>query len=433
MAGYGAQTLLRFISRIILTKLLINPAPMGTVAVITTILAGLEMISDLGINLNIVQHRDGDSARFIGTARSVQLLRSVLLFLVAVAMAWPVAWLYHDPELGPLLLFGALSVLVRGFNNPGLSLHVRNVDLMRPTLVGIVSEAAGFVVTVIWAFKAPSAWAIVGGSVASAITVTVASQIAAKPVAFAWDGAIARNIIKFGGWIILSTGTWFLASRGETLLLKGSVPDVEFGCFAFASMLVAAPFAAITQLGAQVLMPLLASWGRDSEEAIRTQFRRVKWMFTALGICVAWGAILVSPFIIHLLHFNRSFSALTWMVQILGVRAALDVFGLPVSNGLLAAGATRYAAIANVVRLLVLATGLYLTIHVFQTGLPGAIWVLVFAPVLAYAALMPGLARHIRGMMLLEGVTFLVFVGCTTVAAALWLLVSGMIPRGMLG
>lgn len=430
MAGYGVQTALRFISRIVLTKLLINPAPMGTVAIITTIIAGLEMISDLGINLNIIQHRDGESPRFVGTARSVQLLRSVALFLIAVAMAGPISWLYHDPELAPLLLFGALSVLIRGFNNPGLSLHVRNVDLRLPTLVGVASEVSGFIVTVIWAIKAPSAWAIVGGSVASAVTIMVASHFAAKSVAFAWDKAIARGIVRFGGWIILSTGTWFLASRGETLLLKGSVNDIEFGTFAFASMLVAAPFAAITQFGAQVLMPLLASWGRDSEEAIRKQFRRVKWMFTGLAICVSGGAILISPFIIQLLHFNKSFSSLGWMVQILGIRAALDVFGLPVSNGLLAAGETRYAAVANVVRLSVLATGLFLTLHVFHAGLSGAIWVLVLAPVLAYGTLMPGLARHIRGMLLLEAGTFLVFCGCTAGAGLLWLLCHGMSPLG---
>lgn len=433
MMGYGVQTALRFISRIVLTKLLINPAPMGTVAVVATILAGLEMISDLGIGLNIVQHRDGDSALFVGTARSVQLLRSVALFLVAVAMAWPVAWLYHDPELAPLLLFGALSMLVRGFYNPGLSLHVRNVDLKRPTLVGIASETISFLVTVIWAVKAPSAWALVGGSVASAVTFTIGSQVAAKPVPFAWDSAIARNIIQFGGWIILSTGTWFLASRGETLLLKGSVPEVEFGCFAFASMLVAAPFAAITQLSTQVLMPLLASWGRDSEEAIRTKYHRAKWMFTALAICVAWGAILISPFIIRLLHFNKSFSSLTWMVQILGVRAALDVFGQPGSNVLLAAGATRYSAAGNALRLVVLVAGLYLTIHVWHLGLPGAIWVLMCAPSIAYTALLPGLARQMRGMLLLEGMTFAAMIICTIAAAILWLLLNGALHPAAFG
>src|SRR5207302_8110502 len=55
IAGYGVQTALRFVSRIVLAKLLLNAAPLGTVAVITTILMGLEMISDLGIGVNIVQ------------------------------------------------------------------------------------------------------------------------------------------------------------------------------------------------------------------------------------------------------------------------------------------------------------------------------------------------------------------------------------------
>ena len=43
------------------------------------------------------------------------------------------------------------------------------------------------------------------------------------------------------------------------LMLKGSTPDVEFGCFAFASMLVTMPVIAITQLATQVLLPIMSA------------------------------------------------------------------------------------------------------------------------------------------------------------------------------
>lgn len=425
ISGYGIQTSLRFISRILLAKLLITAAPLGTVAVITTILSGLEMISDLGINVNIVQHRDGAGARFLGTARSVQLARSVSLFLIALSLAYPVSWLYHDPELAPLLLFGAVSVLVRGFINPGMSVRVRHVDLRGPTIVGMLAEILGFITTVTWALKAPSAWAIVGGSVAGAITLTIGSQFVGQRVAFAWDKAFARGIVHFGGWIILSTGTYFLSSRGEVLMLKGAVPDIEFGCFAFASMLVSTPLSAITQLGSQVVLPFLAGWVRDSQATAEQQFRRLKWAFTGLAGCFATGAILVSPLLIQVLHLNRSYTTLGWMVQFLGVRAAFDVFALPASNSLLAAGASRYSAIANFVRLVVLTSGLLVTVQMLHLGLHGAIWVLVGAPALAYASLMPGLKRHIGGVLRVEAATFLTFAAVTTAAALVAVAIGG--------
>lgn len=432
MSGYGVQTALRFISRILLAKLLITAAPLGTVAVITTILSGLEMISDLGINVNIVQHRDGAGAQFLGTARSVQLLRSVSLFLLAAAMAYPISWIYHDPQLAPLLVFGAVSTLLRGFVNPGMAVLVRQVDLKRPTIVNMSAEIIGFLVTVGWALKAPSAWSLVGGSVASAAMIALGSQFAGARVAFAWDKAFARNIVHFGGWIILSTGTYFLSSRGEVLMLKGAVPDVEFGCFAFAAMLVSTPLSAITQLASQVMLPFLATWVRDGEKTAQHQYHRVKWLFTGLAICFSSGAILISPLLIQLLHLNRSYAMLGWMVQFLGVRASFDVFALPASNSLLASGASRYSAIANFVRLVVLVSGLFLTISIFRLGLPGAIWVLVGAPLLAYAALLPGLARHLRGVMGTEVATFLVFAAATVAAAAIAVVIGGAWSFGSL-
>jgi O-antigen/teichoic acid export membrane protein len=430
MTGYGVQTVLRFISRIVLAKLLVNAAPLGKVAVITTILLGFEMLSDLGINVNIVQHRDGDGGRFLGTARSVMLMRSACIFLVAMAAAFPVASIYHDPELAPLMMFASVGVLCRGFINPGMSVLVRQVSLRGPTLIAIAAELTSFAVTVAWALRAPSAWSLVGGSVASAIVTATASQFVGGRTPFAWDRTFAKTIIHFGGWIVLSTGTYFLSSRGEVLMLKGAVPDITFGCFAFASMLVSTPFSALSQLGSQVLLPFLANWVRAGQQTAQQQFRRVKWAFTALAIVFAAGSLLVSPWLIKLLHFNRSYASLWWMVQCLGVRAAFDVFGLPTSNALLAAGASRYSAFGNAARLVVLVGGLFVALSVYKLGMTGAMWVLMVSPLFCYGALLPGFNRQLPGVLRTEMACLLVFLTVTGAVAGLALALS---HAGLLG
>lgn len=424
MTGYGVQMVLRFVSRIVLAKLLINAAPLGKVAVIAAILLGFEMLSDLGVNVNIVQHRDGDGARFLGTARSVMVLRSACIFLLTSAAALPIASIYHDQELAPLMVFAALGPLCRGFVNPGMSVLVRQVNLKGPTLVSILSEAVGFAVTVAWAVKAPSAWALVGGSVASNLVIAAGSQFIGGRAPFAWDPTFARTIIHFGGWIILSSGTYFLSSRGEVLMLKGAVPDVAFGCFAFASMLVSSPFSAISQLSSQVMLPFLAKCARAGQETAQQQFRRVKWMFTVLAIVFAAGSLLVSPWLIKLLHLNRSYASLWWMVQCLGVRAGFEVFGLPTSNSLLAAGASRYSAVNNLIRLAILIGGLFLTVNVYKLGLPGAMWVLIGAPMIGYTSLFPGLNRQLPGVLRTEIACLFVFLASTGALTAFALALS---------
>src|SRR5579859_5108784 len=77
-SGYGLTTALRFVSRLVLAKMLNISSPMGDVAIVSVILSGLEMISDLGIGVNIVQHRQGDDPEFLGTAFSCRCSAAAL-------------------------------------------------------------------------------------------------------------------------------------------------------------------------------------------------------------------------------------------------------------------------------------------------------------------------------------------------------------------
>ena len=415
--GYGATTILRFISRLVLAKFLSDAAPMGDVAIIVVILAGLEMISDLGIGFGIVQHRNANEKSYLGTAFSVQALRGIGLWLIASALAQPVAWMYNDPDLLGLLLFGALSTLFKAFANPGIWLFTRGMDLRRPTLLTIASEVLGFAVTIGWVIIYPSAWAIVGGTVAAAAAYALGSHLVASRIRFAWDPKMARDIIQFGGWMLISSGTYFLSSRGETLMLKGSIPDAEFGCFAFASMLVTTPVSAITQLASQVFFPMLSASIREDRARAERQFKLGKWAFTAVALCFVWGGIFIGPIIVDLMNLPAAFDGLSWMVPLLAVRASLDIFVAPTGSVLFASGASRYSAWANVIRLVVLVVGLYVTVTTW--GLQGAIWVLVGAPAVSYIALLPGLRRHMPDALKVDLASLVVFWGGTTLALAI--------------
>lgn len=417
MASYGVTLLLRFTSRLILAKLLTNASPMGDVAVVSTIMAGLEMLADLGISMNIVQHPRGHEKEFLGTAYTIQIGRGVLLWSLAAIAAFPIAAFYHDKQLGPLLIFGAAAVALRAFYNPNIYTHNRDLKLRWPTLLSAGGELFGFVVTVAWAFIQPSAWAIVGGTVATAAFGSLGSQLVSRAPRPAWDRRLAGEIIRFGSWTILSTGSYFLASRGENLMLKGSTPDVEFGCFAFASMLVTTPVGAISQLAGQVLFPMMSASVREGPAAASRRYRQAKLAYTLLASCVACGLILFGPWMIGLLHLNPSYAPLAWMVPFLGFRAAMDVYAVPAANVLFASGAMRFSATANLIRLVTLVTGLALVLHPY--GLHGAIWVLVGSPVLSYSALAPGLRRHVPGALWVEARSLATFLAVAGGAALL--------------
>ena len=78
-------------------------ALVGVMALVSVVLVGLAMFSDMGIGPAISQHPKGDEPAFLDTAFTLDAARGVVLWLLTCAMAWPAAQLYAAPELLQLL------------------------------------------------------------------------------------------------------------------------------------------------------------------------------------------------------------------------------------------------------------------------------------------------------------------------------------------
>ena len=76
-------------------------------------------------------------------------------WLIAVAISWPMAIFYHDPQLKYLLPVLSLMILIGGFNSTNLLSLSRHMRVRR--LFGIDGSTAvvSLIVTVIWAYFWP--------------------------------------------------------------------------------------------------------------------------------------------------------------------------------------------------------------------------------------------------------------------------------------
>ncbi len=197
MVGYGASQVLRLASTLVLARMLI-PQAFGLVALVTVFLSGLEMLSDLGIGMDVIQHARGDDPLFINTAVIIQAGRGFVLWAVAMALAYPFARFYQQPAVTSLLIVGALSVLLRGFTSGSIWGLTRHVELAKLNLLTIGTDFFGFLVALVWAIVSPPAWSLVAGRVGSVLALVIASHLIAKyPVSMKWDSSAARDILVF--------------------------------------------------------------------------------------------------------------------------------------------------------------------------------------------------------------------------------------------
>jgi O-antigen/teichoic acid export membrane protein len=414
--GFGASQFLRLAAMLILARHLLTPRTFGLVALVNVFLSGLALLSDLGIGTDVVQHRRGDEPSFINTAFLIQAGRGVALWFLASFLAYPFAAFYHQPEIFPLALVAAVSVLATGLTSGCVFTLTRHVRLRGLTLLRIGAEGAGLAVSVVWALVSPTAWALVAGRVVAESFFAVGTHLMAEqPISLRWDSAAAKDIMIFGAGMFASSATYFFAGEAERLVVGKFVDLVLLGCFSLALSITAALTGGFQRLIAQVFYPMIAASARTDLRTTERHFRTTRLVLLVASIFLAATSIIGGPWIVAML-LGPKYLAAGWILQLLGFRAALELFTSATTQMLFALGTSIYAAFGNLAKLGYLAVGL--TIAFGRFGFREAVWVLATSSIVAYVPLLFGFRRHFNQALSFEILTFFGLIASSGVAAS---------------
>lgn len=275
LAGHAIGQALRFGSNLVLTRLLF-PEAFGTMSLVQAILIGITMLSDLGVEQAIIQHKGGDEVKFVNTAWTIQVIRGAGIWLICCLLAIPAAIFYHNSELYFLLPAVGVTALINGFTSTSVATLNRLLGLGRITILELSSSVLSIVTMVFLAWTTRSVWALVFGNIVGSVFKVVASHLwlQGHRNAFLIDRDCADKIRRFGRWILVATAITFLVGEGNRLLIGTFVDLRELAFFSIASSLAAMPFQIVQQLGSRVLFPAYSEVVRERPEAIsKTVFR----------------------------------------------------------------------------------------------------------------------------------------------------------------
>ena len=352
MGGFAVGNFLRLASNIILARLLVeNIGALGLMALVTAFLQGLRMFSDMGLNLGVVQHKDGEKKEFVRTAWTLQAIRGIVLYGACWLLAYPFAVFYDEPILMQLIPITGVITLMNGFASSGLILAKRNLDVKKLTFIELGSQVAGLTVMMVWAFQSPTVWALVAGNVSGAVFRTVISHIVffEKSVWFSWDKAAAMTLLKFGGWIFVATVLTFLSTQIDKLAF-GKVFDVwALGIFGVAATFSMVPTQAVMRLGNQVVFPTYAKVVNRGDDLSSVLDRVREPVLVAAGLAAS-GMFAAGPWLVKLLY-PVEFVAAGWMLQLLAVGMLMRVLSETSKAALLSVGQSRAVAIGQAMKL----------------------------------------------------------------------------------
>lgn len=382
VSAYGGMLVLRLASSLIMTRLL-APEAFGLIALVTTVSVIAALLSDIGVREAVVHSDHGDDPRLLNTAWTIQILRGLLIWLacclVALALftARKTGWLvgdslYASDLLPPLLMLGTLSSIVTGFETTKRYTADRRIEQKRVVLIEIGSMFIGIASMIVFARLTGSVWSIVAGGFITSVCSVVSGHVwlHGTPNRLQWDSMYARQIFRYGKWILASSLMYILAVQGDKLLLGGWVTPAILGVYAIGQNLAQILEQAIGRVFTQVTAPAFSDVLRNSPQRMREVYLRLRLPFDLIFITSAGFLFAIGPWLVGLMYDPRYAQAGT-VLQILSCALLFSRYGVSTS-AYLALQAPHAQAFLNMARLLSFYALVPLSYYLF--GVQGAYW-----------------------------------------------------------
>ncbi|MBR9650564.1 oligosaccharide flippase family protein [Thalassovita aquimarina] len=389
--GFVTYQFLRLLSNLILTRILF-PEAFGLMALVSVVMMGLAMFSDVGVSPSIMQSERGDDEDFLNTAWTIQIIRGTGLWIATCALTYPMSLFYEEPQLLYLLPVAGLTLLINGFNPTKLETANRHLRAGRVTLIDIGVQVVGLIVAVTAAWITGSVWALVISGIASAVAqvVFLAHFLPGNPNRLRWEKRAADELIHFGKWIFLSTICGFFIGQSDKLVIGKYLSLDEFGVYNIGFFLASFPLLLGGMVTRKVLIPIYReNPPRESLENF-LRLRKMRIYATALLLAMVIAVALLGVWLVDLLYDPR-YQRAGAVVVVLACMQMPQIIVLTYDQAALAAGDSKRFFVLAAARGILIFGGLLIGLEL--AGMLGALLGLGAAYVCAYPVVV-WLSRH---------------------------------------
>ncbi|MDN3275944.1 oligosaccharide flippase family protein [Frankia sp. RB7] len=381
VGGFGISLVIRFGGNLLVTRLL-APEMFGIIAVATVVMSTLTVLSDLGLKQSVVQNRRGGESTFLNTIWTIQIVRGAQLMLAALAVAGLVAGTQHykllpansvyaDDRVPYVVTIVSVTAIISGLASTRILEASRNLQIRRAVLIEIAAQVVGLALMLAWIAVDRSIWALVAGGIASATATTGLSHaiLRGHRNRLEWDKSAAREVIRFGKWILLGSIIGALIANSDRLLLAGMIDSHLLGVYAIAFNIYISTEQLLMRVVSGTGYPAISEVVRNRPANLQTAYYKMH-MVVALVAYSSFGLLSVlGPRLIAFLYDAR-YSDAGWMLQILSVGLLLTPSQLALQT-FLALNKPKINTAISALRLLIILGAM--PAGFAALGLPGAL------------------------------------------------------------
>jgi O-antigen/teichoic acid export membrane protein len=371
-----ASMVLGIASTMVLARLL-TPADIGVFSVTVVLMSLATTFRDFGAGQYLVQERELTTDR-IRSVWAIQLGIGVLLALIAVAAAVPVARFYGDPRIRDILWVMSLSYLVNPFGSITYAWLMRNMRYDSLALMRFSATLFGTLTSVWLAWLGWGPMALAWGALAN----TTANAVVAgflRPGDYPWLPGLKeiRRVLRFGTRLTSST-LIETATTGAPDLLLGKLQDLaSVGLYSRANGLVAMFARLVTDSVNTVAVSMFAKAVREGGD-LKAAFVRANAYVTALGWSFGVTLALLAYPLVRIMY-GPQWDEAVGLARVLALTLVASMPAALAFQALLAAGAADIllgaVAMVAVVTIGAAAAGAYFGLIPMGLGLAAAAFV----------------------------------------------------------
>ncbi|WP_194954710.1 oligosaccharide flippase family protein [Sphingopyxis solisilvae] len=381
---YVAQQFLRLFTNIILAWLL-APALLGTMLLINTLRTAGELLTDVGVGQSIVNNRRGNEPAFYNTAWTIQIVRGLILYVIAMALTVPIARGYDNPELLVLLPAVAPVFILTGLTSPSRFLLQKQLEIRKLALFDLASAVFGALVQIALAYYMPTIWALIWGLLIGTAVPAVASffLIDWRSHHLRWEGEAVRAILHFGKWIFFSSLIYFLAMNFDRLYFASAVSLTLLGIYGIARTFADTVVQFFQRIGNLLIFPKVsatAQRGQDLQRAIRP-VRLATLLLAAVSLAFA---VAIADIFVYFVYDPR-YHAAGLILAILLFGSWFGILAAIADAMMMGIGKPSVVAFSNAGKLAVIVVALTWVLP--RYGMNAALLAFVFADAVRYAML----------------------------------------------
>ena len=392
IVGYGGSQVVRLGSNLVLTRLLV-PELFGLLALVHTFVVGLAMFSDIGLRGSIIRSQRYQDPVFLNTAWTLQAIRGFGIWLVTIAIAWPITAIYNDSRLLWLVPVVGFTSVISGFNSTSLITLERQLDIRKIAALQLSSQVINTGVMIVWACISPTILALVVGNFTSNIIQLLWSHKlnTEEKNGFEWDKKAVQEIISFGKWIFISTIMTFLARQADRLLLAKLLSFEFLGVYFIAFTLADVPQQIIRRISSQIMYPLVSRYATENRSNLREIILQKRKVLLGSLACLVALVVCFGDFAITILY-DRRYHQAAWMLPILAVGLWPLILSLTIDKVLFVLGVPKYIAFGNFLKFIYMIIFIPLGIH--YLGVLGAVLAISSNGIPFYMTVLYGLSKH---------------------------------------